>query len=221
LPIRHPLSLSSIITLSASPSNSPKAAEQRPGSTEHQSCNQNKANLQRTRAMEFATGALGTLLPKLANLLHGEYRVHKGVRKNIEFLTKELETTQAALRSVGEVPPEQLHELVKIWARDARELSYDMEDVVDTFLVRVKGPDPPSRRSLRKFIGKMKSMLAVAKNHQIGEQIKDIKERVVELAARRDRYRSIWTCIFSGPDFVFLNSVVLDVNPPTGTRLIL
>jgi hypothetical protein len=34
-------------------------------------------------------------------------------------------------------------------------------------------------------------MLAVAKHHQIGEQIKDIKERVVELAARRDRYESI------------------------------
>jgi disease resistance protein RPM1 len=92
--------------------------------------------------MEFATGALGTLLPNLVNMLHGEYRLHKRVRKNIEFLTKELETSQAALRSVGEVPQEQLYELVKIWAQDARELSYDMEDVVDTFLVRVKGPDP-------------------------------------------------------------------------------
>ncbi|GJM85413.1 hypothetical protein PR202_ga01859 [Eleusine coracana subsp. coracana] len=114
--------------------------------------------------MELATGALGTLLPKLAQLLHGEYQLQKNVRNNIEFLTKELETTQAALRVLGEVPTEQLNELVRIWARDARELSYDMEDVVDTFLV-----------------------LTVGKHHEIGEQIEDIKERVVVLAARRDR----------------------------------
>ena len=138
----------------------------------------------------MATGALGTLLPKLAQLLHGEYKLQRSLRKNIEFLTKELETTQAALRCVGEVPLEQLEELVKIWARDARELSYDMEDVVDTFLVRVQGPNPPSRKSSKKFIQKMKSMLTVVKRHQIGGQIKDIKERVMELAARRDRYRS-------------------------------
>ncbi|GJN25590.1 hypothetical protein PR202_gb13436 [Eleusine coracana subsp. coracana] len=138
-------------------------------------------------AMELATGALGTLLPKLAQLLHGEYQLQKNVRKNIEFLTKELETTQAALRVIGEVPTEQVNELVRIWARDARELSYDMEDVVDTFLVRVDGPDPPSKRSSKRFIQKMRSMLAIGKRHEIGEQIEDIKERVVELAARRDR----------------------------------
>ncbi|GJN04951.1 hypothetical protein PR202_ga22536 [Eleusine coracana subsp. coracana] len=138
-------------------------------------------------AMELATGALGTLLPKLAQLLHGEYQLQKNVRKNIEFLTKELETTQAALRVIGEVPTEQLNELVRIWARDARELSYDMEDVVDTFLVRVDGPNPPSKRSSKRFIQKMRSMLAIGKRHDIGEQVEDIKERVVELAARRDR----------------------------------
>ena len=135
----------------------------------------------------MATGALGTLLPQLAQLLHGEYKLQSNVRKNIEFMMKELESTQAALRSVAEVPPEQLPELVKIWARDSRELSYDMEDVVDTFLVRVQGPDPPSRKSSKKFIQKMKSMLTVVKRHQIGKEIKDITERVVELVARRDR----------------------------------
>ncbi|GJN04950.1 hypothetical protein PR202_ga22535 [Eleusine coracana subsp. coracana] len=139
--------------------------------------------------MEFATGALGTLLLKLAQLLHGEYRLQKNVRKNIEFLKKELEFTHAALLNVGEVPPEQLKEVVRIWARDARELSYDMEDVVDSFLVRVHGPDPPSKRSSKRFIQKMKGLLTISKRHQIGEQIEDIKQRVVEVAARRDRYK--------------------------------
>ncbi|TVU24125.1 hypothetical protein EJB05_26523 [Eragrostis curvula] len=139
--------------------------------------------------MEFATGAFGTLLPKLAQLLEGEYKLQKNVRKNIESLKKELEYTHAALRSVGEVPPEEVKEVVSLWARDARELSYDMEDVVDTFLVHVQGPDPPRRRRSKRFIQKMKRMLAMGKSHQIGEQMEDIMKRAMDVAARRDRYK--------------------------------
>jgi disease resistance protein RPM1 len=138
--------------------------------------------------MEFATGAMGTLLPKLAQLLQDEYNLHKGVKNNIKFLTRELNSVQAALRDVGEVPPEQLSEVVKVWARDARELSYDMEDIVDTFLVRVQGTDRPTKKSRKKFIREMMGFFAKAKiRRDIGQDIKDIKERVEEVARRRDR----------------------------------
>ncbi|CAL4987360.1 unnamed protein product [Urochloa decumbens] len=142
--------------------------------------------------MEFATGALGTLLPKLGQLLQDEYNLHKGAKKNIEFLTRELQSIQAALRIVGEVPPEQLSELVKIWGRDARELSYDMEDIVDTFLVRIQGPEPerPSKKSSKRFIKKMMDFVTKVKTrHEISQDIKDVKELVKEVAERRDRYR--------------------------------
>jgi disease resistance protein RPM1 len=138
--------------------------------------------------MEFATGALGTLLPKLAQLLKDEYNLHKGAKKNIEFLTRELKSVHAALRAVGEVPREELSDLVKVWAHDAREVSYDMEDIVDTFLVRIQGTDHPSKRSAKKFIKKMVGFVTKAKTrHDIGQEIKDIKERVKEIAERRER----------------------------------
>jgi len=105
--------------------------------------------------MDFATGALGSLLPKLAQLLQDEYKLQNGVKKEIECLCRELETVRAALRNVSEVPLEQLCELVKIWAPDVRELSYDTEDIVDTFLVRVQGPKLPSKKSTKRFIKKM------------------------------------------------------------------
>lgn len=138
--------------------------------------------------MEFATGALGTLLPKLGQLLLDEYNLHKGTKKNIEFLSRELESMRAALCSVGEVPPEDLKEQVRIWARDVRELSYDLEDILDTFLVRVQGPEPPSKNSAKRFIKKMMRIVTKATTrHKIGQEIMDIKERVKEVAERRDR----------------------------------
>jgi len=140
--------------------------------------------------MEFATGALGTLLPKLGQLLQDEYNLQKGVKKDIQFVMKELESMHAALRDVGEVPQEQLKEVIKIWARDVRELSYDMEDIVDTFLVRVQGSEPPSKRSVKRLIKKMTSIVSNVKSrHEIGQEVKDIKDRVKDVAERRDRYK--------------------------------
>jgi len=100
-----------------------------------------------TATMEFAS----TLLPKLAKLLQDEYNLHKGAKKGIEFLHRELEAMHAALREISKVPREQLDDLQRIWARDARELSYDMEDIIDTFMVDVEGPDPPSKRGAKKI----------------------------------------------------------------------
>ncbi|RLM68938.1 hypothetical protein C2845_PM17G14910 [Panicum miliaceum] len=140
--------------------------------------------------MEVATGALGTLIPKLGQLLQDEYNLQKGVKKDIEFLSRELESMRAALRSVGEVPREELKEQIRIWARDVRELSYDMEDIVDTFLVRVQGAEAPSKRSTKRFMKKMMDIVTKATTrHEIGQEIKDIKERVKEVAERRDRYK--------------------------------
>jgi hypothetical protein len=90
-------------------------------------------------AMEIAMGAIGPLLPKLGSLLVGEFTLEKRVRKAIDSLMTELTLMHAALRKVAKVPPEQLEEGVKIWAGNVKELSYQMEDIVDTFLVRVEG----------------------------------------------------------------------------------
>jgi disease resistance protein RPM1 len=137
--------------------------------------------------MEFATGALGTLLANLGKLLQDEYNLQKGVKKDIEFIMRDLESMHAALREVGEVPQEQLKKAVKIWARDVRELSYDMEDIVDSFLVRVQGSEPPSKRSTKR-IKRMASFVTKATTyHDICQEIKVIKERVKEVAERRDR----------------------------------
>lgn len=80
---------------------------------------------------------MGPVIRKLGELLVGEYNLEKRVKKGVQSLLNELEMMHAVLRKVGEVPSEQLEEPVRIWAGKVRDLSCDMEDAVDDFLVRV------------------------------------------------------------------------------------
>ncbi|XP_044946079.1 disease resistance protein RGA5-like [Hordeum vulgare subsp. vulgare] len=139
--------------------------------------------------MHVVTGAMGSLLPKLGQLLMEEYKLHKRVKNDVEFLRKELESMHTALIKVGEVPRHQLDKQVKLWADEVRDLSYNMEDVVDKFLVRVDGVDPHDNTD--RFKGIMRKMIGLFKkgknHHQIADAIKEIKEQLQEVAARRDR----------------------------------
>uniref|UniRef100_I1QMA9 Uncharacterized protein n=1 Tax=Oryza glaberrima TaxID=4538 RepID=I1QMA9_ORYGL len=52
--------------------------------------------------MGLVTGAMGSLLPKMVQLLKEEYNLQIGVRKKIESLLRELDSVYAVLRVVGE-----------------------------------------------------------------------------------------------------------------------
>ncbi|KAF6981863.1 hypothetical protein CFC21_000311 [Triticum aestivum] len=138
--------------------------------------------------MEVVTGAMGCLLPMLGQLLMDEYNLHKRVKKDVEFLWKELESMHAALIKVGEVPRDQLDR--QLWADEVRELSYNMEDVVDKFLVGVEGIQQPHDNTSRfkELKNKMIYLFKKGKNHhRIAGAIKEIKEQLQEVAARRGR----------------------------------
>ncbi|CAL5006891.1 unnamed protein product [Urochloa decumbens] len=140
--------------------------------------------------MDLVTGAMASLGPKLLQLLQDEYKLQKGFRKQVEFLSVELESIHAALCKVADVPPDQLDEQVRIWAREVREASYDMEDILDTFLVRVEGREPSDPSRLKSAMNKMGSLFNKAKaRRDIASAIEEIKKQLQEVAERHTRYR--------------------------------
>jgi disease resistance protein RPM1 len=140
--------------------------------------------------MDLVTGALGLLPSKLLELLKDEYKLQKGVRDQVQSLCQELESMHAALRKVAAVPWDQLDEQTKVWARQVREASYDMEDILDTFLVRVDGEEPADMSRLKRSTKKMGDLFRKGKaRREVSCAIRDIRRQLQEVAERRDRYR--------------------------------
>ncbi|GJN04641.1 hypothetical protein PR202_ga22205 [Eleusine coracana subsp. coracana] len=141
--------------------------------------------------MEVVMGAMSTLFPKLGNLLKEEYKLQKSVRGEIKFLESELESMQVALikvsmaQKIDQPPDVQL----KLWVRDVKDLSYDVEDRIDIFMTHIhSGSNKP--HSFMDFIDRSMKLLTRANiRHKIGTSIKEIKCHVKEVSERRDRYR--------------------------------
>jgi hypothetical protein len=136
--------------------------------------------------MELALGALGGLAPKLAELLQDEYVKQKGLKPDIEALSRELLLMRSALADVSREPLEKLSEVDKVWTRRVRELAYDTEDAIDTFVLRVVAGREPAAGDLNVFKKFYRKVVDVVKNlkgyHELADKVKDIKSLSKELA---------------------------------------
>ncbi|CAL4992184.1 unnamed protein product [Urochloa decumbens] len=140
--------------------------------------------------MEIVRGAIPSVLSKLGGLLVSEYNLHKELKGEIRFLEVELESMQGALDKVSGTPADQVDNQDKIWASAVRELSYDIEDSIDTFMVHNKGRELPGLHGLKKFIERSMDLLTQLRvRHNIATQLRGIKRRVIEVAEQRVRYK--------------------------------
>ncbi|TVU41033.1 hypothetical protein EJB05_14523, partial [Eragrostis curvula] len=161
--------------------------------------------------MDLVTGAMGSLVPKLLQLLGDEYNLQKGVRTQVRSLVDELRSMHVALGKVSQVPHDRLDPQLKLWASEVREASYDMEDVIDTFFVRVDGgrqsvhADKGKVERLLEKIGNLFSLSKLKARRDIAGAIEGIKKQVDEIAKRRDRYKL--------DDLVANSSTVTSIDP--------
>jgi len=96
---------------------------------------------------------------------------------------------KGALEDISRTPADQLPNNDKIWSRNVRELSYDIEDSIDTFMVQCKGKRLDRQHGLKKVIDRSLNLLVQPKvRHKIATEIREIKSRVMEVHERRCRY---------------------------------
>ncbi|XP_044444909.1 disease resistance protein RGA5-like [Triticum aestivum] len=145
--------------------------------------------------MQVAAGALSPPLRKLGDLLMDEFTLSNRVKKDVKSLRTQLEMMYVFLHKVGDMPAEQLDPQVRIWADKVRELSYNMEDAVDAYMVHlydgVHGELSPNnmKNIVNKFIKRTKKLFSKGMAlHQISGAVRDAKELAKELGGLRQRY---------------------------------
>nr|BBF89553.1 NB-ARC domain containing protein-like [Oryza glaberrima]BBF89558.1 NB-ARC domain containing protein-like [Oryza glaberrima] len=141
-------------------------------------------------AASLSTGLLDAVLRKLGEMLADEYELQTGAKDGIRYIREELESMQTALERVSRVPPDQLDEEVKRWARKMREMSYNIEDTIDSFMLHVGDSDADDESGICACVRTI-SMLPWRYKSQrdIAAEINRIKEEVDEVSKRRERYK--------------------------------
>lgn len=140
-----------------------------------------------------STGAMGSLLKKLGTMLSDEYKLLKGVRDDIKFLKDELEAMQAFLILMADV--EEPDDQAKLRANAIRELSYDIEDKIDKFMVLVDHESGSNSEGFKEIFEKsMKKITNIKARHKIAKNVKDIKRKIMEHSERYARYKIDESC---------------------------
>ncbi|KAK1613815.1 hypothetical protein QYE76_019332 [Lolium multiflorum] len=127
--------------------------------------------------LSMARSMVGGAINKAASAAADEMSLLMGVRKDIWFIKDELETMQAFLVTAEGMKKKDL--LLNVWAKQVRDLSYNIEDCLGEFMVHV------ASQSLSRHLMKLKD------RHRIAMQIRDLKGRVEEVSNRNTRYNLI------------------------------
>ncbi|XP_066367770.1 disease resistance protein RGA5-like [Miscanthus floridulus] len=133
-----------------------------------------------------ATGALKAVTVKLATLLGDEFKNMKDVRKEIKPLSDELNYMHAFLEKMSE--EENPDKQDKRWMTDVREMSYDIEDSLDDFMICIDDDKSAKKKSLMKKCTKLLDKMKAHK--RISKAIQEFKTQIKEVGDRNHRYRT-------------------------------
>ncbi|TVU48847.1 hypothetical protein EJB05_00126, partial [Eragrostis curvula] len=133
-------------------------------------------------------GAMASLLGKLADLLTDKYKLTKEAKGQIMFLKAELETMYVFLQKMSDIEEPDVQD--KCWANEVRELSYDMEDSINEFMLQVECEPSSKPHGFRAFISRIMNLLTTMNTRQeVAKEFEGLKRRVMEVRERHKRYK--------------------------------
>ncbi|XP_066337786.1 disease resistance protein RGA5-like [Miscanthus floridulus] len=152
-------------------------------------------------ASAAATSVMGSVIGKLAAMLTEKYKLAKDVERGIRFLHEELSSMDAVLQMLAEKDDDQIDPRAKDWRSKVRELSYDIEDCIDRFML-----NHSHRGSKASFVRKkMRKLKTLLEDGGIAEEIQELKSLVSEQSERGKRYYDINQCLTASAQPVLLD----------------
>uniref|UniRef100_A0A0D3GZV3 AAA+ ATPase domain-containing protein n=1 Tax=Oryza barthii TaxID=65489 RepID=A0A0D3GZV3_9ORYZ len=131
-----------------------------------------------------AMGSIRSVRKKLAALLSDERKDFIRVRSKVKPLIDALESVHACFEKLSLEDEKNLDALQEAWMMDLRELSYDMEDSLDRFLVKSAAEPGSCKKLFKILLTKIKGS-----TNGIVKVIQDIKMPVEELNERMNRFK--------------------------------
>ncbi|CAN6443347.1 unnamed protein product [Victoria cruziana] len=130
----------------------------------------------------MAGGAIGSLLNKLNTLISDEVRLLSGVQEEVEEIKEELESMRSFLRD-AEMRKER-EEGVKTWVSQVRSATYQVEDIIDDFILRVA-----RQHQGVNFLHRLHRFFqGLPTRHDVAMRIRTMKMKIYRISQRKDMY---------------------------------
>ncbi|XP_039117449.1 probable disease resistance RPP8-like protein 4 [Dioscorea cayenensis subsp. rotundata] len=135
----------------------------------------------------MAEAAVGFVVRKLGELLAQEAINLYGVRDQVEWLQRELGRMQCFLKDADAKKNKGDDERVKHWVTEMRDLAFDAEDAIDTFMYyKLRTPE---RDGCIGFIERLVFIFdELINRHKVHVDVQGIKTRLQELSQTREVY---------------------------------
>ncbi|KAH6798537.1 hypothetical protein C2S51_035021 [Perilla frutescens var. frutescens] len=137
----------------------------------------------------MAESAVSFLLEQLSVLLRDERKLLGGLKHEVQSINDELVYLRKFLRVADE--KEESDSNLKEWVRQLREISFDVQDVLDEYMLRFGG-----RRATNGFRGSLKKVCDSVKNlksrHQIAYEIKTLNRELETVVKNQKKYSNMY-----------------------------
>ncbi|KAL8509917.1 hypothetical protein ACS0TY_016945 [Phlomoides rotata] len=144
----------------------------------------------------MAESGVSFLLDQLSVLLHEEKQLLGGLEREVEYIRDEMGQMNEFLRVA--VEKDESNPSLKEWIRQLREIAYDVEDVLDKYLLQFE------RRRANGFIKKAYTSVKNLKaRHHIASEIQAIKFRLQNVSTSQQRYKNMNASIDQGSSSTF------------------
>ncbi|KAJ3673820.1 hypothetical protein LUZ60_005812 [Juncus effusus] len=134
----------------------------------------------------MAQEIVSSLLLKLADAVYEEAILLYGVKEKMESVERELGWIQSFLKDADS--KRKGDNTVQMWVKDVREVSFLIEDTIDTFLIKVESlslKKPGSCNILKRVTKKPMKLVAM---HNLNSAIDNIQTRLKKINENNERY---------------------------------
>ncbi|KAK6142620.1 hypothetical protein DH2020_022968 [Rehmannia glutinosa] len=142
----------------------------------------------------MAESAVSFLLNHLSTWLQDERQLLGGLERDIDYIQREMGHMRDFLRVAD--AKEESNPNLKEWVRQVREISYDVQDVLDDYILRF------THRGTNGLGGLIKKCYASIKDlkarHQIASDIQVINNRLEDASKSQQRYREMYAVMDQG-----------------------